>query len=170
MTALPVTANYALIRTDFSDPAAWAAVRGDLAQKWDDEFDIIVDVIDDPAFAGLSPEQALRMEPEDYPHEIVVLADVLTMTSPERLLLVVSLEQGDEEYEAELRENDEWDDEWAAQGRGWANEWPQRGGAFRSTAAGVGAITANLSIGNMHLWEYAGAVDEHGIFRNFESS
>lgn len=168
MTALPVTANHAVIRTDFTDPAVWAAVRQDLAQKWDDEFDILVDVIDDPAFDGLRPEQVLTMEPQDYPHEVVVLADTLTMTSPERLLLIVSLEQSDEEYESELRESDDWDDEFAAQGRGWANERPQRGGVFRSTAAGVGAITANLSIGNMDLWEYAVAVDQQGIFRNFE--
>ena len=169
MSTLPVTESPLLIRTDFSDPDAWAAVRADLAQKWDDEFEIFVEIIDDPAYEGLGPEQFLALQPKDYPHEIVVLADTVTMTTPDRLLLVVSLEQSDEEWEQFLREQGDWDEETAAGGRGWANQWPQRGGVFRSTAAGVGSIAANLSIANMDLFEFAGGVDDQGVFRNFEN-
>ncbi|MCD5314346.1 DUF6924 domain-containing protein [Kineosporia babensis] len=166
---LPITEDHLVIRTDFSDPSAWAAVQADLAQKWDDEFDIYVEIIDDPAYDGLGPEQFLAMAPADYPHQIVVLADSVTMADPERLLLVVSLEESDEEREAFLREHGYWDEETAAGGRGWENGWPQRGGVFRSTAPGVGAIAANLSVANMDLGEFATAVDEQGVFRNFEN-
>ena len=168
MPTLPLTDDHLVIRTDFSDQAAWDAVRDDLGKTWDDEFEIAVEIIDDPAFDGLAPEQFLAMQPEDYPHSVVVLADKETMTSPDRLLLVVSLEISDQDYEAEMRASGDWDEEWAAEGRGWENGWPQRGGTFRSTAPGVGSITANLSIANMDLCEFATAVDDEGVFRNFE--
>ncbi|GLY19671.1 hypothetical protein Kisp01_66850 [Kineosporia sp. NBRC 101677] len=169
MPTLPMTEDHLVIRTDFSDPSAWAAVQADLAQKWGEEFEIYVEIIDDPAYDGLGPEKFLTMAPADYPHTIVVLADSVTMTTPDRLLLVVSLEESDEEWEASLRRLGQWDEETAAGGRGWENEWPQRGGVFRSTAPGIGAITANLSVANMDLWEYAAAVDGQGVFRNFEN-
>ena len=169
MSTLPVTESPLLIRTDFSDPDAWAAVRADLDQKWDDEFEIFVEIIDDPAYEGLGPQEFLALQPKDYPHEIVVLADSVTMTTPDRLLLVVSLEPSDEEWEQFLREQGDWDEETAAGGRGWENDWPQRGGVFRSTAVGVGAIADNLFVANMDLCEFARAVDGQGVFRNFEN-
>lgn len=46
MPTLPMTEDHLVIRTDFSDPSAWAAVQADLAQKWGEEFAIYVEIIE----------------------------------------------------------------------------------------------------------------------------
>ena len=43
----------------------------------------------------------------------------------------------------------------------------QRGRRFRALAAHVPSIDNNLSIANMGFEEFAGAVDETGVFRGF---
>ncbi len=43
----------------------------------------------------------------------------------------------------------------------------ERGRQFRTVAAQVASIDNNLSIANMNFEEFAGAVDEGGVFRGF---
>jgi hypothetical protein len=43
----------------------------------------------------------------------------------------------------------------------------ERGRQFRAVAAAVASIDNNLSIANMGFEEFAGAVDDDGVFRGF---
>ena len=45
--------------------------------------------------------------------------------------------------------------------------WREPGREFRAVPAAVQAVENNLSIANMDFAEFAGAVDEDGIFRGF---
>ncbi|WP_306365802.1 hypothetical protein [Nocardiopsis sp. CC223A] len=93
------------VRTDFTDDDAWSSlvetVRhpgpdgfGDVV----DDFGLHIDFVADPAFDGASPEQLMAVVlpvPEDSEQmtaEVVLIADGVTLSDPDRPVLVVPLE------------------------------------------------------------------------------
>lgn len=90
-----------LVRTDFSDDHAWAALAAD-ADRLDprteapEEYSPFVQIVDDPAFAGATPEQVMAIvrqgeDDEEPGEEVVVIADRASMDGPDRTVLVVPL-------------------------------------------------------------------------------
>ncbi len=79
-----------LIRTDYSDPGAWLTVRALIGRPTADGFLARLEIIDDRAWAGLEPSQAVRrLSPPHGDHALVVMADARTMRDPEHTLLCV---------------------------------------------------------------------------------
>ncbi|MFI1398729.1 DUF6924 domain-containing protein [Streptomyces sp. NPDC020681] len=144
-----------VIRTDYGDEAAWQAVVVDLAQPWGDdgEFEAAVHVIDDPAWAGLKPDEVLNEVRRDENLSVVFLADRITMQSAHRALLALDItedEDLDPVYYKELTDSP-----------------PPR--EFRTLPAGVHDVHANLAIANMDFAEFAEAAfaDPDRIYRSF---
>ncbi|SHJ10722.1 hypothetical protein SAMN05421803_103452 [Nocardiopsis flavescens] len=124
-----------LVRTDFSDDAAWAAlvelVRhpgeegfGDIV----DDFGDNIDFVDDPAFGGASPEQLMAAvlsgpEETDLSANLVLIGDAAAMSGPDRSLAGISLLEGP-------------------------------GCPFRVPAVIAGIMVVNLALANMDLDDY----------------
>ncbi|MGW3358617.1 DUF6924 domain-containing protein [Streptomyces bungoensis] len=80
-----------VLRTDFSDDAAWSAVCAELEAA--EEYSIAV-LEDDPRFSGATVEALLDEEAAAAEADkvfYVFLADAFTMTDPEHRLLAVDL-------------------------------------------------------------------------------
>ncbi len=137
MKTLPPTEDALVLRTDFSDQAAWDAICATIRSADDgDEFVAYVDFVDDPDYQGLTTEQILELIPEAYEHSFLVVVDGTAVASPENPVLVVDLDE-------------------------------ERGREFRAIASELYQIENNLSIANMDFAEFAEAVDEDGVFRDF---
>ncbi|MEU8542223.1 hypothetical protein AB0C52_19905 [Streptomyces sp. NPDC048717] len=53
-----------IVRTDYSDDQAWEAVPAEsrkLPEKWGDDYESYLHIIDDPAWAGVTPDRVLAM-------------------------------------------------------------------------------------------------------------
>lgn len=99
MTSLPESEVPLVIRTEFSNPDAWEAVRR-LIEQPHGLFRASVTFVDDPAFDGLSRSGLRALDP-DGRHTFIFLADRVTMTHPERPVLVLDLfEDSDLEFRA----------------------------------------------------------------------
>jgi hypothetical protein len=139
MTSLPMTGNTPVIRTDFSDPAAWEAVRAAiLAPGAEAElFTAHVTFVDDPDFAGYTPEQILALVNDEFAgrHTCLFIADETTVSSADWPVLVMDLRD-------------------------------EQGRTFRAVADELYGIEANLSTGNMDFSFYAEFADDTGgVFR-----
>ena len=141
MKYLPTTSDATVLRTDFSDQAAWEAVRDAIRRPSPEGFEAYVEFVDDKAFAGWTTRQLLAAVPAGYPHAFVVVVDRKAIADPQHPLLVVNL----------------CDD-----GRGSA-----AGAEFRALPAQVQSIENNLSIANMDFAEFASAADPDGVLRGF---
>ncbi|MFJ1974000.1 DUF6924 domain-containing protein [Streptomyces sp. NPDC087903] len=120
-----------VVRTDYADDEAWRAVVALLDQP-DGEFEVRNHVVDDPGYAGASPDEVvLSALTADARLEVVFLADATTMTGDHSLLALSTrpeeLEEGDEEV----------------------------GCAFRLLPTMVNRVHVNLAIGHMDFWEFA---------------
>jgi hypothetical protein len=90
MKRCPDTENAPVLRTDFSDQAAWDAIRKEVMQPVDG-FYANVDFIDDPEFAGRAGDALLRSISRGMRHSFIVVADKTSITNDEHLLLVIDL-------------------------------------------------------------------------------
>ncbi|MFG2793790.1 DUF6924 domain-containing protein [Streptomyces sp. NPDC048419] len=120
-----------VVRTDYSDDAAWRAVVALLDQP-DGEFDVRNHLVDDRGYAGASPDDVvLSVMAADPRLEVVFLADAVSMTGDHSLLAVSTrpedLEEGDEEL----------------------------GCVFRLLPTLVNRVHVNLAIGHLDFWEFA---------------
>lgn len=89
-----------LVRTDFADDAAWSAlvaqVRHPKGADVIDDYGDYLRFVDDPAFAGATPEQVMAQirprEDEAGPvSDVVLIADAVTLSAPGNRLLAVPL-------------------------------------------------------------------------------
>jgi hypothetical protein len=85
------TEDVLVIRTDFSDDAAWEAVCAALREP-DEEFGYVANVVcvNDPRYAGLSEEQLTALAPKG-PGRFMFLVDRVALSDLEHPLLVVDL-------------------------------------------------------------------------------
>lgn len=137
MKEIPPTEYALVLRTDFSDQAAWdevcAAIREPVSEF---HFLASVDFLDHIQYAGLTKDQVLELIPQDYKHAFIIVVDTLAISNPEHPLLIVDL------YE-------------------------RSGHEFRAIPSQIQAIENNLSIANMDFEEFVNAVDVDGVFRGF---
>jgi hypothetical protein len=78
-----------VIRTDFSDEAAWRKIQKDVAAKNRMGFSANVQFIDETLFSGLSGEELLRRVPGLDNFGCIFVADAAAMSSSEHHLLVL---------------------------------------------------------------------------------
>src|SRR5262245_56257455 len=90
MTPLPPSDDSLVIRTSFSDDAAWSAIRSEIAQPVD-IFRANVTFIDDRRYDGLTIAKLLELEPDAANRTFVFLVDTETVAHPEHPVLVVDL-------------------------------------------------------------------------------
>ena len=129
-----------LVRTDYSDDAAWQAALSAATAVYDaDDFGRMrarLQPVESPELEHLTPQDLTRLRREDYLGELAV-ADTRTMQ--DQTVLFVDL-----------------------------NEFNQQvGRTFRSVPQEVEPIVANLSISNMDFFEFADRADADGVFRGF---
>ena len=140
MKHIPETENALVLRTDFSDQAAWdricAAIRKPVGIF---RFRANVEFLDEPQYANITKDQLLKLIPPNYNHSFIIVADQTAISQPDHPLLIVDL------YE-------------------------RSGNEFRSIPPQIQGIENNLSIANMDFEEFADSVDEDGIFRGFHES
>lgn len=91
MKNLPKTDNSLLLRTDYSDDAAWAALCEAVRQPNEDGFIAYVSCLSDPVYHRLTVEQLVALCPKDGDRSFAFLADEKTFADPERAILVVDL-------------------------------------------------------------------------------
>jgi len=129
-----------LLRTDYSDDAAWqAAVNAATAVYGADDFDRFgasLQPVESPELDGLTPAGLVHLPRDGYLSHLAV-ADARTMS--DLTILFVDL-----------------------------NEYNEQGGrTFRAVPQEVEPITANLAIANIDFFEFADAADPDGVFRGF---
>jgi len=88
---LSKTERSLVLRTDFSDDAAWEAVCAAIQETNEDGFKAYVDCVSDPAYAGLTAEQLVALAPKGDNRSFAFLVDRVTLTNPECPVLVVDL-------------------------------------------------------------------------------
>jgi hypothetical protein len=88
---LPKSVNSLLLRTDFTDEAAWTAVCEAAQEESDEGFQARLDCISDPACDGLTVEQLVALAPKGGDHSFAFVADRNTLMNPEHPVLVVDL-------------------------------------------------------------------------------
>lgn len=100
MKDLPNTENAPVLRTDFSDQAAWDAIRKEITTPVDG-FYANADFIDDPEFKDLGKDALMRLIPGTMRHSFIVVADSASMTGEHLLLVIDLLTQQGKEFRAE---------------------------------------------------------------------
>jgi hypothetical protein len=88
MKPLPSGTQALVIRTDYSDQAAWEAVRAMILAPTD-EFLVDLMLVDDPEYQGASVEVLLKIAPARDSYLFIV--DRLTISHPEYPVLCVDL-------------------------------------------------------------------------------
>ncbi|WP_329431124.1 hypothetical protein OG339_49040 (plasmid) [Streptosporangium sp. NBC_01495] len=92
MDMLPKVDALLVVRTDFSDQERWQAVRNTLGDIDNDGWAKEFEVVEDPAYQGLTAQQILALLPYGYQDPILVIADKVTVDSQEMPFLVIELE------------------------------------------------------------------------------
>jgi hypothetical protein len=100
MKQLPKTEHALVLRTDFSNQAAWeaicAAIRAPVG-----ELRAFVDFLDDAEYAGATKDQLLGLVPEGYDHTFLIVVDRTAISHPDHPLLLVNLwERSGQEFRA----------------------------------------------------------------------
>jgi hypothetical protein len=136
---LPRSENPLLLRTEFSDDAAWASLCEAVQQPNEDGFKAFVACISDPAYYGLTLEQLIALAPKGDQcgeHTFAFIADPTTFANSERPILVVDL-------------------------------YDEPGRTFRVIPREMWGVENNLSIANLDYSEFADNADLDGVFRGF---
>jgi len=137
---LPVPPEYhvLVVRTDFSDDAAFDAVC-DLLALSECEGSFVDQVhVQDRRLADADPDSIYRLCIDSGIYYLFI-ADARTMTDPEHPLLVLDVDSDED----------------------------RPGRTFRMVPAEVAGFDANLGISNMDFREFADHVDPDGVFRGF---
>jgi hypothetical protein len=88
---LPDTRAAPVLRTDFSDQAAWEAIRDEIQRPSPKGFKASVTFIDDRAYEGLPKDRLLAAVPQKYSHRFMFVVDTATVTTPDHPVLVINL-------------------------------------------------------------------------------
>ena len=94
MTSLPRAENPLVIRTDFTDDELWTRLREQIAAPQEDDFQALVEFLDDRVNAGLAVSAIASTSIEATGHTFLFLADSTTMTHSEHPVLVVATTGG----------------------------------------------------------------------------
>jgi uncharacterized protein DUF6924 len=91
MRFIPDTKNSPVVRTDFSDPAAWEVVCTAIQQPVGD-FQAYVTFVDDPAFDGLDIAHVQASVPPESYRSFLFVVDRETLQNPEHPIVVLDLQ------------------------------------------------------------------------------
>ena len=91
MKTIPETESSLALRTDFSDASAWDRVCA-MVQESVGDFKAYVELVSDPEYDGLTPEQLLSLLPEGSHRSFAFLIDRVALTHPEHPILAVDLQ------------------------------------------------------------------------------
>ena len=143
MKPLPRSDQALVLRTDFSDDAAWRAIRSAIEAPVREprgriDFFAYVTFVDEPDYRDLDTTQIRNLFGPESNQSFVIVVDRTAIAQPEHPVLILDL------FEPSSQ-------------------------TFRALPSTVQAIENNLSIANMDFEEFAGAVDEDGVFRGFPS-
>jgi hypothetical protein len=134
---LPRTEYPLLIRTSYSDPDVWEAVRTDVQMPGvETGYEARFEFIDHPSYQDLTKAQVLSLLLANLDHSFLFIADQITLSHPEHPLLVADL-------------------------------YAEPGRDFRAIPTEVPCIEVNLSLANMDFSEFADQAAVDGIFRGF---
>lgn len=142
MSQFPYTQHTPVLRTDFSDDAAWQALVAAIEAPVDAdgqgvEFQASVTPIDDRRFEGFTVEQVLKaVHPQTY-FDCIFVIDSKAITDPEHPVLVIDIN--------------------------YMSNRPGR--TFRMIPSESWAVENNLSLANMDFADFADNVDDDGVFR-----
>ena len=137
MKPIPRTENPLVLRTDFSDQAAWEAIRASIQKPVGMfRFRANVEFLDDAEYMDITKDQLIQLIPRGYDHSFMIILDQISISSPDHALLIVDL-------------------------------YGRSGQEFRAIPSQIQSIENNLSIANMDFEEFAEAVDKDGVFRGF---
>lgn len=156
MKPLPQTDQTLLIRTDFSNDAAWQEIRSaasrpgpgfeealglltevhEAAGEPLDSIETNLHIVDDHDYAGVTAEQLLKALDDDAHQVLLIVVDQTAIREPDHPVLIVDLVG-------------------------------EPGRTFRALPSCVFEIESNLSIGNMDWEEFVNGVDDNGIYRGF---
>jgi hypothetical protein len=142
LNQIPNTKNALVLRTYFSDEAAWGAICAAIQEPYCSpfgEFRAYMDFLSELEYDGATVEQILSLIPDDYYHSFISIADQIALSHSENPILVVDL-----------------------------NDEPGR--AFRVIPSEMWGVENNLSIANMDFDEFVDSVDPDGVFRGFPMS
>jgi hypothetical protein len=86
-----------IVRTDFSDDAAWRAIATELAAPYGQSprCEPSPQLIDDPAFDGATADEVLALVADDDYLPLIFVADAATMREPHLLLAATTLTRDD---------------------------------------------------------------------------
>ncbi|MFB7229713.1 hypothetical protein ACFCY9_18500 [Streptomyces fimicarius] len=145
-----------VIRTDYTDDAAWGEIVVALARAVDGEreWEAAVHLVEDRRWEGVTGDEALAAAARDEELSVVFLADGVTMRSPLRPLLALDLGADDDEdldpmYYQELIDSP-----------------PPR--EVRVVPDAVHMVHGNLQLANVDFPEFAeeAAADPDGVVRD----
>jgi hypothetical protein len=91
MKPLPDTAQSLVLRTDFSDDAAWASLCSAMREPSEEGFGANIECVSDPAYDGLPVEWLVSQAATGGTPPYVFLVDHVTLNHPERPIVVVDL-------------------------------------------------------------------------------
>ncbi len=133
-----------VLRTDFTDDAAWAQLRADLvADDYSSGYTPHLQFVERRDLSGIEGDllesEIPRAYPSAYEHPFLVLVDAFAVSSPEHPVLLIDLSEDDTST------------------------------SFRALPREVSSIEANLSISNMDFFEFGESTDDDGVFRGFGS-
>jgi hypothetical protein len=90
MKPIPRTKDALVLRTDFSDAAAWESVCKAITAPVG-EFRAYVEFLSDPEYEGISTEQLVSLLPKGSGHTFIFVVDGTTISHPEHPVLCVDL-------------------------------------------------------------------------------
>ena len=93
MKQIPKTKDALVLRTDFSDQAAWETIRGIIREPVGD-FRAYVEFLDDSEYRDITKDQLLGLVPKDYNHSFLVVVDRTSISQRDFPLLIVGLYDG----------------------------------------------------------------------------
>ncbi|MFF3606785.1 DUF6924 domain-containing protein [Streptomyces sp. NPDC002463] len=148
MNKLPQSDNTLLIRTDFSDEAAWLALRTSVTTPaaGDDPYMAYLHIVDDPSYSGLTTEQLVALAPDE--DDLLIVADRTAMAEAGMPLLAIHVRGEDEED-------------------GMDGDARPRVEELRVVTEVLRAVENNISIANMDWEDFVDAAAEDGVFRGF---
>lgn len=132
---LPKTEDTLVVRTDFTDDAAWNALCATI-QAPVRGFRAYVHCLSDPEYDGRTAEQlrAAAGDRDTLNHTFIFIVDRVALTHPDHPILVVDF-------------------------------YDEPGRTFRVIPAEMASVENNLSIANMDFADFADYVGPDGIFR-----
>jgi hypothetical protein len=92
MKHIPDTHNALVLRTDFSDAAAWEAICAAI-QKPHGAFKAFVDFVNDSEYNSIAIEQVLALVPPDSNHTFMFVVDRIALSQADHPILVVDLNE-----------------------------------------------------------------------------